>query len=164
MRIQTDSYSAVFNNDTKEFERNDLGACLVVEFQEDNEVGRFIVIDEHRDSLRNVFTISYLRQMKDARGVWQDVGIIKGVASSDTYVNSQTGKEVDREEAIEIVDDTSKEKMDRDGNSYDPIRYVSKSVVKEGYAVKSDYYISLFKASTHGLYRSSILAKFEITD
>jgi hypothetical protein len=119
----------------------------------------------------NAYYLTLRKEIVDEGGEWAKAEIegkkIKiQVASPNSYVNA-SGEDVEKTEAIELVNNFDIEIMDvtdpHNPIPFVPKRYEQMEQLKAGYSSEADYFVNLLAASMHPLMRNSIQEFFDST-
>ena len=117
------------------FQEQSNGVCLVVEYEINSVLVRFIVVKVEMSFADRRSLTTMIQEQKDVVGNWKTIGDpITMVVNDDYYVNVNDGDTYSYAESIELVDD-----LDKPIPNTDPQEYSQIQKIKDGYIKEVDY-------------------------
>lgn len=116
------------------FEEDASGHCVTVEYTNDGIAER--IVHEHSVLAHSaqMYAMSVIIQRKNNSGIWVDLEKVVMKTSPNNYFDTHGNKVT---EPFEMVD-TNEEKLNADGQSFEPKQYVQKKQLKAGLIKETD--------------------------
>lgn len=164
-RVLTREYTV--NAEGSSFVETVNGRMVAVEYTDETETGRFIVVSNNNNFEKNTCTLGFKRQVL-VNESWKTIeGLEYAIADDRTYCDDN-GITIPKVDALEIVDDFDREILDRTDPdnpvSFSPKKYEQKKVLKDGVSLKIDFYVENLAPSLYPTFTTILKVKYNIAE